>query len=316
MIQGLALNAAQVAFVVAAAPLFRGVLNRFEERLQGRLGPSIWQPYFDLIKLWQKDEVVSEESTWIFRFAPFMYFVAPLLVTMLIPALTDFPLFWAFMGDMVAAGFILGLGGFFLALAAIDGGNPYGPMGTSRTRMVSSLVEPIFMIVFFSVSFAANSTIPYVVQAHWTTSAAALVSPTHVLIVAAFVMIILAETGRIPVDNPSGHFELAMIDEAKTLEFSGRSAALVKWGSHSKLMVLSLVLVNVLVTPWGLASSPGAGAVALGALLVSIKLLVFIAVVAGIETSLAKLRLFRIENFLGLAFVVAVLAMVVQPFHL
>ncbi len=316
MIQGLVLNLVQVVFVLAAATLFRGVLNRFEERLQGRLGPSIWQPYFDLGKLFHKDEVVPEDSTWIFRFAPFIYFVAPLLVTMLIPALTDFPLFWAFMGDMVAAGFILGLGGFFLTLAAIDGGNPYGPMGTSRTRLVSSLVEPIFMIVFFSVSFAANSTIPYVVQAHWVTSTAALVSPTHLLIVAAFVMVILAETGRIPVDNPSGHFELAMIDEAKTLEFSGRSAALVKWGGHIKLMVLSLVLLNVLVTPWGLATSPAAGAVALGVLLVSLKLVVFLAVVAGIETSLAKLRLFRIENFLGLAFVVAVLAMMVQPFHL
>ena len=316
MIQGLALNAVQVAFVMAAAPLFRGVLNRFEERLQGRLGPSIWQPYFDLRKLFSKDEVVPEDSTWIFRFAPYIYFVAPLLVTMLIPALTNFPLFWAFMGDMVAAGFILGLGGFFLTLAAIDGGNPYGPMGTSRTRMVSSLVEPIFMIVFFSVSFAANSTIPYVVQAHWVASTVALVSPTHLLIVAAFVMIILAETGRIPVDNPSGHFELAMIDESKTLEFSGRSAALVKWGGHIKLMVLSLVLLNVLVTPWGLATSPTAGAVALAVLAVSLKLVAFLAVVAAIETSLAKLRLFRIENFLGLAFVVAVLAMMVQPFHL
>lgn len=316
MVQSLLLNALQVLFVLGVAPLFRGVLNRVEERFQSKVGPSIFQPYFDLYKLFHKDEVVSSDATWIFRIAPYVYFLAPLLVTMLIPALTDFPLFWAFMGDMVAAGFILGLGGFFLTLAAIDGGNLYGPMGTSRTRMVSSLVEPIFMIVFFSVSFAANSTIPYVVQAHWVTSLVAFVSPTHLLILVAFVMIILAETGRIPVDNPSGHFELAMIDEAKTLEFSGRSAALVKWGGQIKMLVLSLVLLNVLVTPWGLATTPTVGAVGLGMLGVSLKLLGFIVVLAAIETSLAKLRLFRIENFLGLAFVVAVLAMLVEPFHL
>ncbi len=309
-------NLLQVAFVLAAAPLFRGVLNRVEERLQSKIGPSVWQPYYDLWKLFHKDEVVSSEATWIFRVAPYLYFVAPLLVTMLIPVLTDFPLFWAFMGDMVAAGFILGLGGFFLTLAAIDGGNLYGPMGTSRTRMVSSLVEPIFMIVFFSVSFAANSTIPYVVQAHWVSSTVAFVSPTHLLILAAFLMIILAETGRIPVDNPGGHFELAMIDEARTLEFSGRSAALVKWGGEAKMLVLSVVLLNVLATPWGLATTPTLGAVAMALALVSAKLGLFILVLAAIETSLAKLRLFRIENFLGLAFVVAVLAMVVEPFHL
>ncbi len=316
MLQSAVLNAIQVLFVVALSPLFRGVLNRLVERLQSKVGPSVLQPYYDLYKLLHKDQVVSEESTWIFRFAPYVYFLSPLVVTMLIPALTDFPLFWAFMGDMVAAGFILSLGGFFLALAAIDAGNTYGPMGTSRTRMISSLVEPIFVILFFSVSFAANATIPYVVQAHWVSSLVAFVSPTHLLIVLAFVMIILAETGRIPVDNPSGHFELAMIDEARTLEFSGRGAALVRWGGHAKIMVLSLVLLNVLVAPWGLAAHAAALPVALSVVRVALKLLAFVVVLAAIETSLAKLRLFRIPDFLGLAFVTAVLAMVAAPFHL
>ncbi len=316
MLASAAANFVQVLFVVMLAPLYRGVLNRFEERLEAKAGPPVWQPYYDLYKLFQKDEVVSEDSTWIFRFAPYAYFLAPLLVALLIPVLADFPLFWAFMGDMVAAGFILAAGGFFLALAAIDGGNLYGAMGTSRTRMVSSLVEPIFVIVFFSVSFAANSTIPFVVQAQWVSSLVAFVSPTHLLIVVAFVMIILAETGRIPVDNPAGHFELAMIDEAKTLEFSGRSAALLKWGGYSKLMVLSLVLINVLLAPWGLATRLDPGALALSMLFVGGKLLIFVAVLAAIETSFAKLRLFRIQDFLGLAFVTAVLAMIVEPFHL
>src|SRR5580698_11013047 len=124
----------------------------------------------------------------------------------------------------------LGLAGFFAALGAIDAANPYGAMGASRTRMVSFLAEPVFMIVFFTVSFVAGSTIPYIVQQHWVTPLSNFFEPSHVLLMLAFLMLILAEGGRIPVDNPTGHFELAMIDESKSLEYSGRGMALVKWG--------------------------------------------------------------------------------------
>ena len=308
-------NVCQVLVVLLLSPFFQGLLTRIEERMQAKRGPSVWQPYYDLWKLFHKNEVVSTQSTWIFRFAPYIYFVSPLLVTLLIPVLTDYPLFMAFMGDMVAAGFILSAGAFFLLLAAMDAGTVYGFMGSSRTRMVSSLVEPIFIIVFFSVSFAANSTIPYIVQAHWVSTPAAFYSPTHLLIVVAFIMIILAETGRIPVDNPAGHFELAMIDEARTLEFSGSSLALVKWGGYMKFMVLSIVLLNVLLTPWGLAAHLSGVDLLAAILRISLKLAGFVVLVAVVETSFAKLRLFRIPDFLGVAFVTAVVAMIVQPFH-
>jgi formate hydrogenlyase subunit 4 len=315
MASSILINALQVLFVLGVSPLLRGVLVRIEERFQGKRGPAVWQPYADLYKLWNKASVARDDASWIVRFAPYVYFITPIIVTLLIPALTNFPLFMAFMGDMVAAGFILGLGGFFLALAAIDAGDVYGALGASRTRMVSSLVEPIFVIVFFAVSLTANATIPYVVTAHWVSSANAFFAPSHLLIVAAFFMILLAETGRIPVDNPSGHFELAMIDESKTLDFSGRPLALLKWGGYVKFMVLGLVLTNVLVAPWGLAGS--ARPVALGEALLAVggKLLVLTGTVAVIETSLAKLRLYRIPEFLGAAFVTAVLALLVQPFH-
>ena len=157
------------------------------------------------------------------------------------------------MGDMLGGGFVLSLGGFFAALAAVDTANPYGPMGASRTRMVGFLAEPVFMIVFFTVSFVAGSTIPYIVQEKWVTPLANFFAPSHVLLVLAFLMLILAEGGRIPVDNPTGHFELAMIDESKSLEYSGRGMALMKWGGHMKLFVLMCIFLNVLVTPWGLA---------------------------------------------------------------
>ena len=191
---------------------------------------------------------------------PYLVFVIPLFVAILIPVLTDFPLVFAFMGDMLDGGFFLGLAGFFAALAAVDTGNPFGPMGASRTRMVGFLAEPVFMIVFFTVSFVAQSTIPYIVQQKWVASPAAFFSPAHILLLIAFLMLILAEGGKIPVDNPAGHFELAMIDESKGLEFSGRGAALMKWGGQMKFLVLTCIFLNVLVAPWGLAhTEPATG---------------------------------------------------------
>jgi len=307
-------NLIQVLVVMAFAPLASGVLSRFKEMVQSKRGPSIFQPYRDLWKLFHKDEIVSEDSSWIFRFTPYIVFVTPIFVTLLIPVLTNYPLFFAFMGDMIGAGFILSLGGFFATLAAIDTANPYGPVGASRTRMVGFLAEPVFMIVFFTVSFVAGSTIPYIVQEKWVTPLANFFLPSHVLLVLAFLMLILAEGGRIPVDNPAGHFELAMIDESKSLEYSGRGFALMKWGGQMKFFVLMIVFLNVLLTPWGLSAGQSFGGVLLAVPLVLFKIFCFLLVLVVIESSLSKLRLFRIAEFLGAAFITCVAAMIAQVF--
>jgi formate hydrogenlyase subunit 4 len=307
-------NLIQVLVVMAFAPLVSGVLTRLKEMVQSKRGPSIFQPYRDLWKLFHKDEVISDESSWIFRFTPYLVFVVPIFVTLLIPVLTTYPLFFAFMGDMLGGGFVLSLGGFFAVLAAVDTGNPYGPVGASRTRMVSFLAEPVFMIVFFTVSFVAGSTIPYIVQQHWVKPLANFFEPSHVLLMLAFLMLILAEGGRIPVDNPAGHFELAMIDESKSLEYSGRGFALVKWGGYMKFFVLLCIYLNVLVMPWGLAQSQTLGAVLLAIPLVLLKILCFVIVLVIIESSLSKLRLFRISEFLGAAFITSVAAMIARLF--
>jgi formate hydrogenlyase subunit 4 len=309
-------NLLQVMVVMVFAPLVVGVLNRLKEIVQSKRGPSIFQPYRDLWKFFHKDEVVSHESSWIFRVTPYIAFVTPIFVTLLIPVLTAYPLFFAFMADMVGGGFVLALGGFFKALAAVDTANPYGPMGASRTRMVGFLAEPVFIIVFFTVSFVAGSTIPYIVQKQWVLSPAHFFEPSHVLLIAAFFMLILAEAGRIPVDSPSGHFELAMIEESKMLEYSGRGAALMKWGGHMKLFVLTCIFLNVLVTPWGLAEKQALGQVLLAIPLVLFKIFIFILVLVVIESSLAKLRLFRISEFLGSAFITSVAAMLMRLFSL
>ncbi len=309
-------NLLQVAVVIAFAPLVEGVTNRLKEILQSKRGPSIFQPYRDLWKLLHKDEIVSEYSSWIYRAAPYVAFAAPVFVALLIPVLTRYPLFFAFMGDMLGGGFILALGGFFGTLAAVDSANPYGPMGASRTRMVGFLAEPVFIVVFLTVSFVAGSTIPYIVQTRWMTPIANFFEPSHVLLMIAFLMLIIAEDGRLPVDSPSGQFELAMIDRSKSLEFSGRGAALMKWAGAMKLFVLICIFLNVLVTPWGLAQGMAPGPVFLAIPLVLLKIFGFVLVLVYIESSLAKLRLFRITEFIGAAFVTSVVAMITRIFEI
>jgi formate hydrogenlyase subunit 4 len=307
-------NLLQVLVVLVFAPLASGVLSRLKEMVQSKRGPSILQPYLDLWKFFHKDEIVSEDSSWIFRFTPYIVFVTPIFVALLIPVLTNYPLFFAFMGDMIGGGFVLSLGGFFATLAAIDSANPYGAMGASRTRMVGFLAEPVFMIVFFTVSFVAGSTIPFIVQQKWVTPLADFFAPSHVLLMIGFLMLILAEGGRIPVDNPTGHFELAMIDESKSLEYSGRGMALMKWGGYMKLFVLLCIFLNVLVTPWGLAGDQNLAAVLLAIPQVLFKAFCFLLVLVVIESSLAKLRLFRIAEFLTAAFITSVAAMIARVF--
>ena len=312
MLERIVYNLLQVFVVVAFAPLVEGVLSRLKENLQSKRGPSIYQPYRDIWKYLHKDEIVSEQSSWIFRIAPYVAFTAPIFVALLIPVLTRYPLFFAFMGDMLGGGFILALGGFFATLAAVDTANPYGAMGASRTRMVGFLAEPVFIVVFLTVSFVAGSTIPYIVQTRWVTPIANFFEPSHILLMIAFLMLIIAEDGRIPVDNPSGQFELAMIDRSKGLEYSGRGAALMKWAGAMKFFVLICIFLNVLVAPWGLAQGTGPGEVLLAIPLVLLKIFGFILVLVYIELSLAKLRLFRITEFLGAAFVTSVVAMITR----
>ena len=316
MAESIALNIAQFAFVLVLSPLFAGVLSRCKEIVQSKRGPSIFQPYRDLRKLFGKDERVPDDSSWIFRTAPYLVFIVPLIITLLIPVLTNFPLFFAFAGDMLAAGFIFAISGLFFTLAAIDAQNPYGAMGASRTRMVGFLAEPVIIIALFTVSFVANSTIPYIVQQHWVHPIANFFAPSHILLLIAFFMIISSRDGTIPVDNPSGHFELAMVDESKALEFSGRSAALIKYGGYMKFTVLAIIFLNVLTTPWGLASAGTTFAVVIAAAAVALKILALIIAIVIVESSYSKLRLFRISEFLGAAFVISVTAMVTELLHL
>ncbi|VBB09759.1 nadh:ubiquinone oxidoreductase subunit 1/f420h2 oxidoreductase subunit h [Lucifera butyrica] len=299
----------QLFSVLFLSPLIKGVLNRWKEFVQGKKGPSIFQVYWDLWKLFHKERVRPESAGWIYCAAPCVYFAAPLIVTMLIPVLTAFPLYMAFAGDMLAGGFILGLGGFFLLLGATAGGSPYAGVGATRARFVSMNVEPVLLLILLCVSYTAHSTIPYVVN---QVMAGMFFSPVHILLIAAFFMVFLAETGRIPIDNPSSHHEFSMIGANRLYDYSGPDLALIEWGGAMKYFVLGVILMNVIFGPWGLAAAGNWVAVAGAELSLFLKFLVLNACVVWIESSMGKLRLLRISEYLGAAGGIALFAIILQ----
>ncbi len=310
---GLVLQVITVLVVLGCSPLLRGVINRLKAIVQSKRGPSIWQPYNDYWKLLRKGSVVSEHATWVYRLAPPLVFITPLVVATLIPVLTAYPLPYAFMGDMLAGGFILSLGGFFTSVAALDTGSAFGGMGSSRARVVSLFAEPVVLLILFTVSLVANVTIPFIVN-QTLASPTYLYSPTHWLLASALFLVILAETGRIPLDNPASTFELSMIESSRLIEYSGQDLALMEWGGAMRFFVLLTILLNVLTTPWGLATATSGLAlvfailIAIGSLL--LKMLVVCVIITIIESSVAKWRFFRVPEFLGVALALAALAVV------
>lgn len=313
MTQSALIQALAVLMTLLCAPLLRGVINRLKAIIQSKRGPSIWQPYYDYWKMLRKGRVISEHATWVYRIAPPLVFMTPLVVATLIPVLTAYPLPFAFMGDMLAGGFILSLGGFFTSIAALDTGSAFGGMGSSRARVVSLFAEPVVLLVLFSVALIAHATIPFIVN-QTLASPTYLLSPEHWLLAAALFLVILAESGRIPLDNPSSTFELSMIEASRLIEYSGSDLALMEWGGAMKLFVLLTILLNVLSTPAGLAPEGVGGVALLGALAlagVSLlgKMLIICALIALIESSVAKWRFFRVPEFLGIALALAALAL-------
>jgi formate hydrogenlyase subunit 4 len=301
------LQVLQSAVVLLVAPLYAGVLTRAEAIVQSKRGPSVLQPYRDLAKLLRKGSAISDQASWIFRGAPFVAFACYLTVSVIVPVITDEPLPLAFLADLIGGAFVLALASFAISLAALDTASPLGGLGSSRTTWIGSLAEPALILVFFTVGALSQSDNPYLENHALAHSGAAYVLPTHVLGAVAFFMLVLAENGRIPIDNPSGSIEISMIEESRVLEYSGREYALVKWGSWMKLFLLSSIFMNVFVIPWGLghATSLLGGLQGIAALLG--KLAVCGLAIVIIDSSFAKLRFFRIAEFLGASFLLALI---------
>jgi formate hydrogenlyase subunit 4 len=298
----------QVAVVLLLSPLITGFSRTLKARLQTRVGPPVLQPYHDLYKLSRKGMVIPETASWIFSATPYVLFVTTLLAGLLIPAISaQAPL--SLIGGVLAVVYLLALGRFFLALGGLDAGSPFGGLGSSREMTISSIAEPALMLAVFTVAIGAGSTNLSTVAQAGLGQSWRFLAPQQMLAFAALFIVLMAETGRIPVDNPSTHLELTMIHEAMILEYSGRYLALIEWSAAMKQLVLMTLLVNVFF-PFGLSSGWSPGGLILSLLVFVGKLLVLAMVVCLVETANAKMRLFRVPELLAVAFVLSALALI------
>ena len=305
MIADLAVQGAQMLLVLLLAPLLTGLVRKVKARLMRRRGASVIQPYRDLLRLLRKEVVLAENASWLFRVTPYLVFAATWVAAALVPTFgTGLVFSWS--ADLIVIIALLGSARFFLALAGMDVGTSFGGIGTSREVMIASLAEPAMLMIVFTVALVAGSTQLSTIAAHMASSDVGLRVSIGLALV-ALVIVALAENGRIPVDNPATHLELTMVHEAMVLEYSGRHLALIELAASLKLL-LYLSLIGCLFAPWGLAA-PGAGLALLlvGAAAWLGKLAVGGVLLAAFESSIAKMRVFRVPEFLGAALMLGLL---------
>lgn len=303
VIQGL-----QVLTVAGASPGVTGFIAWAEARLQGRRGPWILQPYYDLMKFFGKETIVPTRASVLFRLAPIVSMASYLTVPMLIPVLTSYPLPLGYMGDILGGGLILAFASFLVAAAAAETGDAYAQLSSSRAKTFAAITEPVMLLVVFTVALITTTDLPYVLGATVRSGPEQIVRPAHLLASAALFMVILFETGRIPVETHTGTTEFGMIEGGRSFEHSGPDLAMLQWGSSAKQFVLFVIFLNVFIAPWGMASTTDAVAVVLAIPAIIGKALLLGCVIAVLDNSYAKLRLFKITEFVSAALLLAVLA--------
>lgn len=306
MVQAVLLVAAQTMVLLALSPFIVGLIRKVKARLQCRRGASVFQPYADLAKLFRKQPVVSTTTSWIFTATPYILFASTLTAGLLVPVFTSqTPLNFA--GNIIALVYLLALGTFFLMLAGLDAGSAFGGMGSSREAIVASLTEPAAILSIFAIALTAGSTnLSTIVHKTALLEGIDTAPSPHLMALAALFIVTIAETGRVPVDNPATHLELTMIHEAMILEYSGRYLALVEWASGIRLLVFLTLIVNVFA-PWGIATTLTPVALGVGLGVYVLKVAGMAVVIGVIESMFAKLRLFRVTDLLGVAFILALL---------
>lgn len=308
MISLLAKAGLQLVLLLLIAPLLSGIIKTMKAWLQTRRGPSLFQSYRDIFKLFRKGMVIPETASWIFSATPYIVFASAALVGLMIPmTTTDAPL--SFFGGVLAVVYLLALGRFFLALGGLDAGSSFGGLGSSREMTISAIAEPAMMLAIFTVALAASSTnlsemAKVAVSQSWK-----FLAPSQMLAFAALFIVLIAETGRIPVDNPATHLELTMIHEAMILEYSGPYLALIEYGASLKQLVLMSLVVNTFF-PFGLSSDWTLHGLSLGLLFYLTKMFLLACLIVLIETTNAKLRLFRVPELLMVSFIFGALALI------
>jgi formate hydrogenlyase subunit 4 len=303
-----AISLLQVLAVVLGGPLLLGLMRKVRCRLEGRVGPPIRQPLLDLRKLARRERTRPDQASWIFSLAPLVLVGTTLMIAVIAPLLATDPAFgWS--ADLFAVVYLLLLGSVALALGALDTGTAFGGMGASRAMTIGALSEPALLVAVLALSVPAHSSNVPTIITRSLSHPVWLATPGRLLALVAFMIVIVAESGRLPVDNPSTHLELTMIHEAMVLEYAGPDLALVKLGESMRLAVLFALFADLFI-PWGIATAPGPGHLALGLVTIMVKVAVLGIALAGFEVAVAKLRLFRVPELMAGAFVLSVLAVI------
>lgn len=306
LIHDLLVQIVQMAFVVALAPLLTGFVRKAKARLLRRRGASVIQPYRDLSRLLRKEAVVAENASWLFRMAPYLIFAATWVAASVIPTFAT-GLIFSWTVDLIAIVGLLGSARFFLALAGMDVGTSFGGIGSSREMLIATLAEPAMLLIIFAVALIAGSTQLSTIAAFMTSPQVGLRVSLAVALI-AIIMVAIAENARIPIDNPATHLELTMVHEAMVLEYSGRHLAMIELAAMLKLLLYLSMIVCIFV-PWNI-KGPEAGypAYLVGFASYVVKLAAGGAMLALFETATAKMRVFRVPQFLGAALMLGLLA--------
>ena len=309
---GIAGGIVQVLLVTGGAPLLTGVMRQIRARLEGRAGPGIGQPWRDLRKLLRKEPVTPDGTSELFRIAPLVLLATTVTAAGVAPFVTDASAIGP-AADLFAVVALLAMGTATLALAAIDTGTAFGGMGASREMTIMALAEPALLVAIFALSVRAGSTSLAAIVTATLHDPARVLSPAGVLAAAALVLVTVAETGRLPVDNPATHLELTMVHEAMVLEYAGPDLALVELAASMRLAVFLGLLVTLFI-PWGIAATAAPLALAAGTAAFAAKVGLLGAGLAAGEVFMAKLRLFRVPELLAGSFLLALLAVAASYF--
>jgi len=296
----------QTLLFIAFAPWLAGWIKANKCLLQNRLPPPLWQPYRDLSKLFRKEAVVAENASWIFRVTPYIVLGSTVLAASVLPLIaTDLPT--AAIADVIVLVSFFALARFFTVLAALDVGTAFGGMGASREKTIASLTEPAMLMAVFTLAMTASTT-NLSATIEFILGQGLILRPSFIFPLLGLMMVAVAETGRIPIDNPATHLELTMVHEAMILEYSGRHLALIEWAQQIKLMIYGVLIANLFM-PWGIATEFSGSALLWGSGVIVIKLLGLGSLLAFSEILLAKLRLFRAPDYLSFAFILCLLGM-------
>lgn len=299
----------QSLFLLLITPLFIGVLKKTKAFFRGYTGPSIFQVYYDLLKLLSKDEVISESSSFITTIGPLISLVAVVSCTFLVPVF--YTTSTATFGNIFVILFTLGIVKFFSSLIGLDGGSTFGGMGSSRELFISMLVEPIMFVVVAFLFIETKSFNIFTIS--FINSNQIFVSAGHILAVLAFFILLLAENARMPIDNPETHLELTMVHEAMILDLSGKRLAIIELSSAIKFILFLTLLVNGFIS-YGISTSFNVLSILVGLILYIAKIIICLIIIAFFETTIAKLRLFKVPELLTAAFSIGIVSIIISHY--